>query len=146
VKEIRTEIYIEASAEWVWRKLTDFAAYPKWNPFIRLVERTELAAGACWKVCIQLPQSEPRMFRPIVQKVIPAAELRWRGKLWVNGLFDGEHAFVIEPHRTGIRFVQSERFSGLLAPILAPMIAAKTRQGFEAMNRSLKNLAEAKRK
>jgi hypothetical protein len=37
MKEINTEIEINASAEKVWQLLTDFAAYPQWNPFIRSV-------------------------------------------------------------------------------------------------------------
>jgi uncharacterized protein YndB with AHSA1/START domain len=32
MKEIHTEIEINASAEKVWRVLTDFAAYSEWNP------------------------------------------------------------------------------------------------------------------
>jgi uncharacterized membrane protein len=34
MKEIHTEIEINAPAEKVWRVLTDFAAYPEWNPFV----------------------------------------------------------------------------------------------------------------
>jgi len=33
--EIETEIDIAANAEQVWSILTDLAAYPSWNPFIR---------------------------------------------------------------------------------------------------------------
>ena len=35
MKELRSEIEIQASAEWVWHLLTDFAGFPRWNPFIR---------------------------------------------------------------------------------------------------------------
>ncbi|MFQ5793715.1 MAG: SRPBCC family protein [Candidatus Bipolaricaulia bacterium] len=35
MKEIQTEVEIDASAERVWQLLTDFAAFPEWNPFIR---------------------------------------------------------------------------------------------------------------
>src|SRR5208337_3854746 len=35
MKEIHTEIEINAPAEKVWKVLTDFAAYPEWNPFVR---------------------------------------------------------------------------------------------------------------
>ena len=34
MKEIRTEIQINASASAVWNVLTDFRAYPDWNPFM----------------------------------------------------------------------------------------------------------------
>ena len=33
-KQLRTHIDIHASPERVWQVLTDFAAYPDWNPFI----------------------------------------------------------------------------------------------------------------
>jgi len=34
MKELRSEIEIETSAERVWQLLTDFARFPQWNPFI----------------------------------------------------------------------------------------------------------------
>jgi uncharacterized protein YndB with AHSA1/START domain len=33
-RPLHTEIEIEASPDRVWKTLTDFAAYPDWNPFI----------------------------------------------------------------------------------------------------------------
>ncbi len=35
MKQLHTEIIVEAPAERVWELLTDFASYPQWNPFIR---------------------------------------------------------------------------------------------------------------
>lgn len=58
-------------------------------------------------------------------------------------LSDGEHRFEIEPLDDGqVRFVQAERFSGLLVPLLWGMIGGKTRAGFEAMNAALQARAE----
>jgi uncharacterized protein YndB with AHSA1/START domain len=37
-RELQTEIDIAAPAERVWRILTDFDAYPDWNPFIRKIQ------------------------------------------------------------------------------------------------------------
>jgi uncharacterized protein YndB with AHSA1/START domain len=34
VKQLRTEIEIAASAEHVWRELTDLAKYAEWNPLL----------------------------------------------------------------------------------------------------------------
>jgi hypothetical protein len=42
-----------------------------------------------------------------------------------------------------VRFVQEERFSGLLVPLLAKGLDTHTLPGFEAMNRALKARAEA---
>src|SRR5919206_3637792 len=37
MKELHSQIEIDAPAERVWHLLTDFASYPQWNPFIRSI-------------------------------------------------------------------------------------------------------------
>ena len=37
MKQIRTEVEIESSPDRIWQVLTDFAAFPGWNPFIKSV-------------------------------------------------------------------------------------------------------------
>ena len=141
---VKTAVDIAASAEMVWRVLTDFPSYPKWNPFIRSVEGNPVP-GQRLKVRMRLPHGRSYQFSPRVLKAIPATELRWRGKLWIEGVFDGEHAFIIVPNGIkGVRFIQREHFSGLLVPLILPFIGAKTRRGFYLMNVALKKVAEAK--
>ncbi|MBI3546528.1 MAG: SRPBCC domain-containing protein [Gammaproteobacteria bacterium] len=141
---IKTTIDIGATPEMVWRVLTDFAAYPKWNPFIRGIIG-DAVVGQKLRVRIRLPQGRVHIFSPRVLKAIPATELTWRGKFLFKGLFDGEHSFIIVPNGiSGVRFIQRENFSGLLASLMLPMIADKTAKGFELMNRALKKVVEAK--
>jgi hypothetical protein len=142
MKEIRTEIEIESPAERVWQLLTDFASFPQWNPFIRQATG-EPKVGGRLAVRIQPPGSRGMTFRPKVLRVEPNRELRWLGRLWIPGLFDGEHRFLLEPlgpART--RFVQQETFTGLLVPLLLKWMGDATHQGFEEMNRALKARAE----
>jgi hypothetical protein len=83
-------------------------------------------------------------FRPTVLVAEPNQELRWLGHLWFSGLFDGEHSFSIEPLGEGwVRFIQRERFGGLLVPFHSKMLDRDTRRGFEEMNRALKVRAES---
>ena len=49
-KEILTTIDIETSADRVWQILTDFAAFPQWNPFIRRATGN-LQVGAVLTIC-----------------------------------------------------------------------------------------------
>jgi hypothetical protein len=143
MKEIHTETEINASAEKVWAVLTNFAAYPAWNPFVRIVEG-EVSVGARLQVYIQPSGGSGMLFRPTVLVAKPRQELRWLGRLWLPGLFDGEHSFSIEPLDEGrVRFVQRERFTGLLLPLLSKMLDGDTRRGFEEMNQALKVRAES---
>lgn len=143
MKEIHTEIEINAPAEKVWKVLTDFAAYPEWNPFVRRGE-VEVRVGARLHLYIQPSGGKGMSFRPTVLVADPNRELRWLGHLWVPGLFDGEHSFLIEPLGEGrVRFVQRERFGGLLLPLLSTMLDGDTRRGFEEMNQALKLRSES---
>jgi hypothetical protein len=142
VKELRSEIEIEAPTERVWGVLTDFAAYPEWNPFIRRVGgRPEVSE----RLVVRMQPSGTRgmTFRPTVMKVEPGRELRWLGHLLVPGIFDGEHIFEIEElEHDRVRFVQREVFKGLLVPLLARSLDRDTQRGFEEMNRALRGRVE----
>ena len=83
-------------------------------------------------------------FRPTVLAVEKHRELRWKGKLLLPRLFDGEHYFKLEPQPDGgILFEQGELFSGILVPLFKSSLDGATRQGFVAMNVALKREAEA---
>ena len=142
MKELRTEIEIQASDKRVWQLLIDFASFPQWNPFIRQA-KGEAKVGARLQVHIQPSGASSMTFKPTVLKVEPNRELRWLGRLLMPGLFDGEHTFTIESLEANrIRFTQREVFTGLLVPLFARSLDTDTRRGFEEMNQALKSRAE----
>lgn len=140
--EIHAEIDVEAPPEVVWRVLTDFTRYPRWNPFIVEI-RGEPRAGETLEVTVAPPGQEQRVFRTRVTHADPAGELTWIGRLPIPGLLDGEHTFVVAPRRDGpgTRFIQHENFSGVLLGFVSDAEDA-VRAGFHAMNRALKAEAE----
>jgi hypothetical protein len=143
--QIITTIEIAASAETVWQHLTDFAAYPSWNPFIRSISGP-LELGAMLQVTIQPTGGSPMSFKPRLLVCKPGVELRWKGKLFIPGLFDGEHHFQISESKSGqVLFTHGETFSGLLASLVFQgKMKQATEAGFEAMNRALKMRAQHK--
>jgi hypothetical protein len=142
MKELHSEIEIQASDKRVWHLLTDFASFPQWNPFIRQA-KGEAKVGARLEVLIQPSGASGMTFKPVVLKVEPNRELRWLGRLLMPGLFDGEHIFTIETlDANRIRFTQREIFTGLLVPLFARSLDTDTRRGFEEMNQVLKSRAE----
>ncbi|MCH7859646.1 MAG: SRPBCC domain-containing protein [Candidatus Marinimicrobia bacterium] len=142
MKEIHTEIEINASPERIWKVLTDFPAYPEWNPFVREIDG-QLVTGAKLKVLLQPPGGKGMTFRPKVLKVEPNREFRWLGHLLIHGLFDGEHFFIIEAlDLNRVRFIHGEIFRGILVPLFGKMLDGSTRQGFEAFNQALRTRVE----
>jgi hypothetical protein len=142
--QLETQIAINASAERVWSVLMDFASHARWNPFVRSIEGSP-AVGQSLNVFIQPPGSGGMRFRPEVLMVKPAREFRWKGKLLVPGLFDGEHYFKLEPRAEGgVVFHQGELFSGILVRLFKKSLDGATRQGFVSMNEALKLEAEKK--
>ena len=143
MKQLQATVVIAAPAARVWQVLTDFAAFPQWNPFIRRIDGVA-TAGARLTVRIQPTGARGMTFRPTVLVAEPHRELRWVGRLGLPGLFDGEHMFIIEPvdaHR--VRLTQREVFRGLLVPFLSRQLDRDTARGFAEMNAALKTRAEA---
>jgi hypothetical protein len=141
MRELRSEIEIDAPPERVWEVLADFDSYDEWNPFIRRISGTP-RQGERLEVRIEPPGGRGMTFKPTILAAKPNRELRWLGRFLVPGLFDGEHRLEVEPRSDqGSRFVQSERFNGLLVPIFGGALD-KTEEGFRQMNAALKQRAE----
>ena len=145
MKLIEDRFVINAPAVRVWDILTRFEEYPDWNPFIRRAHG-RMAEGERLNLFLKIPNGMPMRIRPILLHVVPGEELRWRGSLGVQGVFDGEHRFLLDPEATDItRFTQNEVFRGVLVPFLGGIIAGGARRGFQAMNYALKIRAERDR-
>lgn len=142
MKEIKTEIIINAPAKQVWKVLTDFKAYPDWNPFIRSVEG-EVFEGSKFKVTIESLGSRPMKFTPVCLSFVEPTELSWIGKLGIKGVFDGKHIFeLIEIDSEKTKFIQREEFDGFLVPVFWKKLNVNTRWSFEMMNDKLKEKVE----
>ena len=140
--ELKTEVEIDASPEQVWKVLTDFEKYDQWNPFVTSISG-KLAEGERLRVVLSPPESRDFVIKPVLLKVAPGEELRWRGKLAFEFLFAGEHYFrlhALEDGRT--RLAHCENFSGWLVKYLGRTFT-HTARGFVGMNQALKKRVEA---
>ena len=142
MRELRSEVTIDAPAQRVWDVLTDFGSFPDWNPFMQRASG-ELAVGNKLTVYLKPPGGMGMSFKPLIIEVDPGREFRWLGHLLMPGIFDGEHIFEIIPiGDASCRFVQREEFGGVLASLMLAMIGKSTKRGFNEMNQALKARAE----
>ena len=142
MKTIKTEVTISAKPERIWATLTDFENFSEWNPFIISISG-EKKAGGQLDVRIKPPDGNPMRFKPIILTFEENKELRWKGKLLIRGLFDGEHYFILKENKDGTTtFTQGENFSGLLIGLFGKTLD-KTEQGFILMNEAIKARCES---
>ncbi len=143
MKQLMSEIEINASPERVWEVLTDFTALGEWSPFVRSING-RLDVGETLKVYIKASKGMGMPFKPKVLKAVAGQEFRWLGRFLVPGLFDGEHYFIIEQlDGDRVQFIQGEIFTGLLVPVMSILkVMGNAHLGFQEMNQALKERAE----
>jgi hypothetical protein len=145
VREITSEIDIDASPETVWRVLTDFNSYSEWNP-IEIEMKGRPVEGTILEHASKLPGSGPMTFRPTIVEVRPNEVLQWDGRLFLPGLFDVRHRFELQPIGDGhTRLRQSEQFRGVLIPFVGGTLR-KTREAFGIANNAIKARVEGLRR
>jgi len=141
MKKIETEIIINTDISTVWNVLTDFDNHPNWNPFIKSIQGIK-SVGEKLTVAIKPPEGNGMTFRPVVLKYEPNKEFRWKGKLGIKGIFDGEHFFILDKlNEDQTKFIHGEKFSGILVALMGGALE-KTKDGFQLMNQALKKECE----
>ena len=140
MKQLRTEIILNASTEQVWKGLTDFESYKNWNPFIVSLEG-ELKKGGKLKATM-LNKGKKNIFKPMITKLEENREFEWLGS-GLLGMFKGRHYFQLEDLGNGqTKLIHGESFSGLLSGPIMKMIGEDTLKNFQAMNKGLKEVVE----
>jgi len=142
-EQIEVQITINVPVEVIWKVLSDFKSYPQWSPTIAEFYG-EPQVGKRTKVLLTQPGGTGIKMNPIFLKIAENKELRWKGSLFVKGLFDGEHYFLIKRiSQNQSQLIQGECFSGLLIPFFKKMIHGNTKKGFELFNKALKERVES---
>ncbi len=142
MRKIATEIIIDAPINEVWEVLMDFESHKNWNPFIRSISGVP-TPNETIEVQIIQKNDKTMKFSPIVITNMKEKEFRWKGKLFADGLFDGEHYFKLESLSSdSTKLVHGEIFTGLLANVLFKMIGEETKNGFKRMNFAIKGEVE----
>ena len=108
--------------------------YDEWNPgFAEITGRVEV--GERLDVTFAKGDGRGMTMHPTVTVAAPERGFRWLGRLVLPFVFDGEHRFEIHEAGPGrVRFVQGERFRGVLVPFLRRLIERDTVAMFERSN------------
>jgi len=142
MKILSTEITINTPVQKVWDIFTDFDSFSNWNPFMKYI-KGEMIIGKKIQVMISPPNSNPMKFSPKLLKYENQKEIRWIGRVGIPLVFDGEHILQFIDNNDGTtKFIQKEEFKGILVPFMKKMLDVNTKNGFELMNKALKEQCE----
>lgn len=115
--DLLLDIEIAASPERVWSVLTDFSAYPAWNPYQTIEGRAEPFAIVQMSSCDLRGRALP-VFKTVIWKFEPAAKL----ELLVGRLFwlASRRIFHLEAVGDGTRLRHGLVFSGIVSAWKSP--------------------------
>lgn len=143
-KEIRADVFINAPVEKVWVVLTNFADYPKWNPYMREVHGT-LAPGKQLEIMLQPVGARPINIHPTVISVQPPREIHWREQLIMPGIYGGDYTCtVVRISDTQSRVFQREVYTGIIVLPSLRWLEDSVGNGFIQMNAALKFWTEGR--
>lgn len=142
MKTIETQIKANSTPEKIWKILINFEEYELWNPFmIKVVGEAKL--GSKIMVKIQTVRGKQRTYYPTITRLEINKELRWKGKSFLPGIFDGERIFIIEKSTDNkVSFIHKEIFTGLGVKLVGDKLDEDLRESFDKMNIALKTKAE----
>ena len=142
MKTIETYIKVDSNPDKIWAILTNFKEYELWNPFMIKVAGNAIL-GSKIEVNIKTINGKKRTYFPIITKCEINRELRWKGKSFLPGIFDGERIFVIEKSGDNrVSFLHKEVFKGLGVKLVGNKLDQDLRESFAKMNKALKARAE----
>ena len=141
--DVYTEIEVDAPKERVWAAISDFDAYASWNPLmIEVRGKAEAGQRMDWTSRIA---GADRPYDAKIDKAEPYRELSWTGPISSLGrvLFWGTHSLIVEelgPRR--VRFINKERFGGLMSIPYGSFLRTGVRDAYDRMNAAVKLRAE----
>jgi hypothetical protein len=138
--DFTSQVDVDAPADQVWAVLTDFSAYPIWNPFIYPL-KGEARAGSLLDVTIH-PGTQVITYQATMIVVRPNSELTWSGQIASAGVFDTTYGFAVEPLQPGrSRLVTHEHHQGALV-FLSLSLLKDVQSGLASMIRAARTRAE----
>ncbi|MBI2649901.1 SRPBCC domain-containing protein [Candidatus Woesearchaeota archaeon] len=140
---IKKEILINADIKKVWKAFCDLEKWPKWGGYI---VSTRWLTNQRWKKGAKFAQTIKGFYfikkltsNTEIIKVRPHSLIKWAG---TRKLIKGTHTFKFEKIDGKTKVSNIENFTGLLAPVLFPLIKSNFNFYFEQFLKGLKKESE----
>ena len=111
MREIKTEIEMDAPRTKVWNILIDFDNWKEWNPIVNQVSGVG-SLGSKLNVIMQGKDGKdgPK-YMPVVTIFEEPKSFRWHSKMIFKFLFTNDKVFELKETHSGTRLIHKELFS-----------------------------------
>lgn len=125
--DVERETQLSQTPAQLWRVLSNFDGYERWNPYVRPKGVPELRTEVPY--WLRMKPERPSFWRvsALVTELEPNARLTFDVKL--SWLLSIEERYVLEPRAGGTRLIHSFRCKGLIARLRL----SKARRNFEGI-------------
>ena len=142
MRELRSEIEINAPLTKVWDILMDFDHWKDWNPIVNQA-RGMAAIGSKLSMTMRGKEGEDaNQYMPIITQFVPPKFFRWRANMMAGFLFTNDKIFKLEERGAGTRLIHIEAFSGMLVPLFWSKLNKGVLPMLNSMNEALKKNVE----
>jgi hypothetical protein len=139
MKAYHTSIKIAKPINLVWNVLTDFEAYPDWNPLVGELTG-DIEEGGIIKTFI-IPLN--KAYYPKILSFKKEKEIIWMGAQGSKYLLAGKHYYKLQSiHKNSTELLHGEYFTGILSYFLPKSLLRKMENAFIRHNEVLKKRLE----
>ena len=128
----RASTQLDASSSQVWSVLSDFEAYPSWNPFTREV----LCTGRVGEPVKMRVQMGPILLRQseILREITPPTRLVWAMDIGLDSLLAAERVQTLTPLESGgCLYATVDTIEGFLSPLVHLLLGRWIQEGFDGV-------------
>ena len=142
MREIKTEIEINAPIKKVWELLTKFEKWNEWNPTVNNASGSSVLGSKLSITMRGADGKDGQKYEPLVTICNEPILFRWRAKMMAGFLFTNDRIFTLEETEKGTKLINTEAFSGLMVSLLWGKLERFVPSMLESMNKALKAKAE----
>ncbi len=142
MREVRTEININAPKAKVWDILIDFDKWAEWNPIVNKAGGSAALGQALHMTMAGKDGGDAQSYSPVITEMNRPDSFRWNAKMGAAFLFSNDKILKLTEIDSGTHLVHSETFSGLMATMMWGKMKEGVPPMLNSMNEALKALAE----
>ncbi len=143
MKEVRTEIEINAPKEKVWDILTNFDGWGEWNPTVKEAKGEAKLKSTLTITMRGKTEEGAHSYSPVIINIDAPNSFRFRASMGARIMMTNYKTCQLEETAKGVKLIHIEGFTGLMVPIIWKKMEKGVPMMLDMMNKALKKKAES---